>query len=523
MKRMQIEKRIIITIIIAITLIASGLTYYTIDSCDKSITQTISTTNELFTTSEIEIIESYEKFSNFVFDAIVNDEEITKLMYEANNADETDESEIASIREELYEKLINYYDILNQYSFRQMQFHLPNGDSFLRFNSPEKYGDNLMEIRPSIRIANEEGRYVSGFEGGRIFNGYRFVYPLIYDGAHVGSVEISVSMESILTVLSKAYPDICLGFILKKDLVESIVFEEDLTRYYPCSISADYVIEEDIFSFMLNNPNNQALYEDESFMEKLSDKVRVMFETQESFSCLLEYNGENYLIQFEAVRNIEDEPVGYLFFIGINDQIKTIKRARTIELASIIFVFVLLISILLIAKHTQKKIYSLAMRDPLTKTYNRYAFFEFAQKEVANSERTDIPICFALLDIDHFKTVNDKYGHVEGDNVLKILADIIEKSIRELDVLGRYGGEEFILMLKETNMVQATEVAERIRSNIERHYFSKTGKITVSIGLANKTKDENVDQAIERADQALYRAKRNGRNQVCSDSDGSKC
>lgn len=508
-------KRILIVVITAVTLIAFGLAYYSVNLYQKNIVDYALSQKELFVTSSKNVILSNEKLSNFIFDAIVNNEEIGKLMYKASKTEISDRTELAVIRKTLYDKLIVYYDFATQYDFRQIQFFLINGDSFLRFNNPDKYGDNLTEVRPSIRISNEESRYVEGFEGGRVFNGYRFVYPLTYEGIHVGGVEISISMKSILNVLSEIFPDKSLDFILKKDIVERILFKENMSRYYPSKISDEYVVEEDIFTGMSENPNNRMIYQDDKFMDKLKRTTKEILKTQESFCAFFEYNGSDYMAQFAAVRNIENKHVAYLISIGIDKQLSKIMKLRNIRLELIALVYLLLIAVLLIAHWNQRKIYSIAMLDQLTNIYNRYSFFEFAHKEIARSNRLEESVCFAILDIDHFKKVNDKHGHAEGDDVLKTLVKIVKKSIRESDVFARYGGEEFIIMFPKTSMEQAAVLTERIREIIESHSFPNVGNITVSIGFANREKDESVDSVIKRADYALYTAKKNGRNQVC--------
>ncbi len=511
MNRIGKEKKICIVLIVASTLIASIMANYSMNIYKNEVDSYKLIQNTLLTSSGQSAIKSYEKFSNFIFEAIVNDGETTELMHRASTTEIVDKLAMAEIRRDLFEHLKKYYDIATQYSVGEMQFHLPNGDSFLRFNSPDKHGDNLMGTRSSVRIANEEKRYVAGFEIGRATSAYRFVYPLEHQGMHVGSIEVSFSIKSILAVLKEMNPDKSLGLILKKEIVEATAFEEVQSSYNPSFISDEFVIEEDIYKFILDN---NILYQDEKLVDMLKYEVQPMLETQESFCNFIKYEGNDYLVQFEAVHDIDDKPIGYLLSIESDTQFSEITKIKNIKLASIVFAYFLFVTILISFVRIQRKINSLAMFDPLTKVYNRYSFFEFAHKEITRSARTQKPICFALLDIDHFKKVNDKHGHVQGDNVLKKLVDITKESIREFDVLGRYGGEEFILMFPETTIEEAAIVAERIRSNIENHNFTNVGKVTVSIGYAKKAKGENIDQVIERTDEALYCAKNNGRNQI---------
>lgn len=123
--------------------------------------------------------------------------------------------------------------------------------------------------------------------------------------------------------------------------------------------------------------------------------------------------------------------------------------------------------------------------------------------------------CLAILDIDHFKNVNDTYGHIYGDEVLLLLANLMRGSFRENDLLFRYGGEEFVALLNNIDIRQAQIVLERFRAKVAAHRFSLAGNVTISVGLALIRENEKPDESINRADQALYFAKNHGRNQVC--------
>jgi diguanylate cyclase (GGDEF)-like protein/PAS domain S-box-containing protein len=160
----------------------------------------------------------------------------------------------------------------------------------------------------------------------------------------------------------------------------------------------------------------------------------------------------------------------------------------------------------------------LATIDPLTNVYNRRFFFERAQKELRRSVRYHNPMTIVMLDIDHFKAVNDQFGHPCGDEVLRRVADVCRSSTRNFDVIGRYGGEEFILLLPETGLEGAIATAERIRVEIERlKIIMHNGRIgvTVSVGIASLgVENTELDQMLSQADQALYAAKQGGRNRI---------
>ncbi|NPV86464.1 MAG: diguanylate cyclase [Anaerolineae bacterium] len=159
-----------------------------------------------------------------------------------------------------------------------------------------------------------------------------------------------------------------------------------------------------------------------------------------------------------------------------------------------------------------------SLKDTLTNINNRRGFFEFAQREIANASSTGQLLCALMIDIDHFKKINDAYGHAVGDQVIRAVARECNKVIRQSDLLGRYGGEEFVILLPSSDLETARRVAERIRSDIEALVIAIDGvyiRVSVSIGLAQQTSvGSPLDDLLNRADQALYAAKYLGRNRV---------
>ena len=155
-----------------------------------------------------------------------------------------------------------------------------------------------------------------------------------------------------------------------------------------------------------------------------------------------------------------------------------------------------------------------ALTDELTKLPNRRALAQEFLKEMQRARRHHNAIAFLMIDLDHFKQVNDTYGHLNGDAVLAELAQILKTGARESDVCARYGGEEFALILHETTEPGARTLAERIRAKVAAATFPGGLKLTISVGLAATGEPALFTQLIDRADQALYAAKQGGRNQV---------
>lgn len=166
-----------------------------------------------------------------------------------------------------------------------------------------------------------------------------------------------------------------------------------------------------------------------------------------------------------------------------------------------------------------EELQKLAITDELTGIYNRRKFNEISFREFIRAKRNKTPLSIIIMDLDHFKTINDTYGHATGDDVLKTVAKSISASLRSLDIFARYGGEEFIICLPETSIIAAQKVAERIRLCINERVFhdeqNNVFKISLSLGVAQiKEFSETIEDAIRDADKALYEAKNLGRNKV---------
>lgn len=166
-----------------------------------------------------------------------------------------------------------------------------------------------------------------------------------------------------------------------------------------------------------------------------------------------------------------------------------------------------------------EKFEKLAKYDPLTGLSNRRDMHEKIQTEYSRLSRSHNPACLLLCDIDHFKLINDTYGHEAGDKVLKDLSHHFKTMTRQQDIVARWGGEEFLFLLPDTNLHNAKQAAENIRAKIEKIPFiaaDQTIFITLSIGVANLAEQRSITDSIAKADKYLYMAKQNGRNQVSS-------
>lgn len=211
------------------------------------------------------------------------------------------------------------------------------------------------------------------------------------------------------------------------------------------------------------------------------------------------------------------------FLNGANDFL--MKPIDAMELQARVRVHHTLASTIRELERNRKALAEQATTDPLTKLKNRRAFFQQGDQNIALSKRYKTELSVLILDVDHFKKVNDQHGHQAGDEALVIVANVLNSVVRTGDMVARIGGEEFVALLPETNRLGAAVLADRIRAAIERtefHYAGKPVPLTVSIGMASLGAEsvDSLEELMGIADRRLYLAKNNGRNRICVNDEG---
>jgi diguanylate cyclase (GGDEF)-like protein/PAS domain S-box-containing protein len=200
------------------------------------------------------------------------------------------------------------------------------------------------------------------------------------------------------------------------------------------------------------------------------------------------------------VKNFSKEKTAVYFFINIEPIVKETKKIGYRSICENIT--------------DKKRIEELSVTDQLTQLANRLKLEEIFKTEIQRAKRYKHPFSVILLDIDNFKSVNDTYGHDIGDETLKSVAKVLKESVRSTDIVGRWGGEEFIILASETNLECTVQLAEKIRNNLELYQFKVIGSKTSSFGVSTFEENDTQQTLVKKADNALYKAKNNGRNRV---------
>ncbi|MEN2985181.1 MAG: GGDEF domain-containing protein [Thermodesulfovibrionaceae bacterium] len=237
------------------------------------------------------------------------------------------------------------------------------------------------------------------------------------------------------------------------------------------------------------------------FPEKSFAKLNLLFIGNNNVEILLKgfifALKDHYLMIFEQHRLTYNELI--VKMSKLNDEIVNLTRKLEKKNAQL--------------KEDINTVKNIMNKDPLTGILNRRGFEKMLKKQISFALRHKLPLSVVMIDIDYFKKINDTYGHETGDKVLKIFAKTLEKSIRQEDIVGRFGGEEFVIAFPNTKIEQALSAAERIRQKIEKMKIKAiNGNITASFGITELLLADDEERILKRADEALYEAKRGGRN-----------
>ena len=402
-----------------------------------------------------------------------------------------------------------------------------------------------LKTRKDVHIVQDALKPAAYFYICKRYPGLRATYPITYGGKVLGAVSLGITVENVRKTLQKATEG-KVFYLLRKDLMKKNLSEKFYNKWKSKALKED----NKFFYYQI----------DEVFPEKNIVKGGFV-------------NGYIFYI-FYPLKDIKGEPIGYigikrsfksLFFhidkvilmitviLGIiliiviavsiwqirsltnqKNQILELldlvekrkfsdleKRCSEMEISDATFEEIIK-KIVTIGKTLQEYLDSIycklkttsqkALVDALTNTFNRHAL------SLYEKSTRDVPCSVLMIDIDHFKSINDKFGHEAGDKVLEKLVSEIKKKIRSKDKLFRYGGEEFVVILPETSKENAKRLAERIRKSIEETEIEiaegKKINITASIGVAEKREGDTIENVIKRADEAMYRAKKLGRNRV---------
>ncbi len=270
--------------------------------------------------------------------------------------------------------------------------------------------------------------------------------------------------------------------------------EEIFSLYEMTKELTKHFKESEVFDFFRRRLHERVKFRDCRIVDAVSDELQKLQAEGEYFAFSLQWEGS--IVGYLVVTGVTDSDGEKINILG-HQLALALRRARLYE-----------------------EVERLATTDSLTQVFTRRHFMERYEEEIRRCVARRLPLSFLMIDVDHFKEFNDRHGHLVGDQILREMARIISGSIREIDLMGRYGGEEFCVALAETETPGAVAVAERIRAAVEAatiKAYDTTLSNTLSIGIASFPRDALTgSELVDKADWALYRAKQSGRNRVCA-------
>lgn len=257
------------------------------------------------------MLKAYGLVADTVFNEVIDKPDVLEAVSKARQADELDQ---AVYRGKLFALLYDSFQRMADKDFRQFHFHFPDGLSFLRFNKPSRFGDNLLDIRPSLRIINIKEKSVEGFEEGRAHSGFRYIYPLSYEGKHIGSVELGVAFNAFKETMEKLHAPNEYAFMVRRSTIESTVFADELKFYRPSDLCPSYLYETIEGDSLLGRGrskigNNAKM----ALNQKIASEYGYLLEEGKAFSVGLNLEGKDFMMTFLPIRNIGGSQVAYLF------------------------------------------------------------------------------------------------------------------------------------------------------------------------------------------------------------------
>ncbi|MCH8493616.1 MAG: diguanylate cyclase [Idiomarina sp.] len=467
-----------------------------------------------------------ERLANTVYESIILRPEVLDIVQRAQQG----EAQADRARNDLYSELNTTYQALRNADIQQLHFHTADNHSFLRFHRPSLYGDDLTPVRPSVVQVNLTQQPFHGFEEGRIFNGYRHVYPLVHNGTHLGSVEISSSLLNFKRAYEENGLD-SVDFALYASVVQATVFADEQDNYTQHPLHNDLVIQNELNEYA-EESGIFDFAEKQAIMANLASRngVESAVAEHEPYFGVILHRGQIYSVQMTPFfSDATGNPAGFIVNLT---QFRYLRESLSRYYMQLVLFFIVSVAFALVLLRDRRLLAEtqlLARVDNLTGLYNRLYFTVLTKKLLRDNGKPSESALrrkkgkawkarqysLIMFDIDHFKRINDTYGHDVGDVALETIADSIRAVFKPSDVFCRWGGEEFMALVRgDANA--ALQIAERLRKQIANDAIANDNlpNYTCSLGVVQLQSINQLEDALKAVDEALYRAKDNGRDRV---------
>jgi signal transduction histidine kinase len=336
-------------VILILTFITASIGYYINYNNNQNYENQKKELLTRFKTNYESVLHGQEKAAKLFYNQIITSDKILSILKQVPKSYGEQKDQL---RNQLLSELEVNYTKLKQFGFRQLHFHLPTGESFLRFHKPEKYGDNLFPVRYSVEKANKSLTMTQGFEEGRIFNGYRFVFPIIEGENHFGSVEISLSFLAISNAL-KEIDKINTSILFKKELIDQKLFESEKSNYEICEPINAYVYDKAIST----NPNEKLSYAlFKEIIAQNKNTIEKILKHKYATIYNLTYKNDNYIFVNIPIPNVKGNQIGSIFIFYQSDQLLKIQNKIYGKISIVLIFYIIMLIIVIIVIRRDRKI-----------------------------------------------------------------------------------------------------------------------------------------------------------------------
>ena len=420
---------------------------------EKVIDDFLNNQSKLVETTYSAIIDEYRTHADILFFNRINRAEILQIFAQAEKSPEKS-------RHELYVSLSDMYNHMESFQLKQLHFHLPNNYSFLRFHRPDKFGDDLSDVRATVKYVNETHASISGFEEGRIYNGYRFVYPLAYNNKHIGSVETSVAMGVVTKTMSQLL-SADIDMYLDMKVVDRKVFKNEKSNYINSSAFGGTYVDKSVL-------DSNSHLKHQNIFDDLPPEIIKNVKNGEIANFVTDINNMSHIVTILPIKNaISNRVVAYMTVIVEKNQLSAINF-RYLGISSL-FIFFIGVVLLLVYRFEKNTNIIKNQSEIVKAKQNEIEQKNSELERILNNSKSGI----AITDLDtNFKYVNDEYTKITGYT----REELLTKSCVELT-----NNEDIYRSL----VALETVISEGFVDNFEKSCFTKDNKkITVSTSMA---------------------------------------
>lgn len=451
-------------------------------------------------------LRAHETLARYIYAQSFKDKDVLTILASTQTATADD---LVVLRSELSKYLTQIFELHNSIAFSHIQFRLPNNEVFLRFDRDVGLSHVANDTISMLRQYPHHRKVSHGFHIDEQEVSYRFAYPLYDDAIFIGSVEFMLPIDSLFADMGLLLSTTQLAFVLRDDVLLSWENQNEAVSF-ACDVATDKQL---LFHSVSATPSTHSLLSLPIFQAEACAQIALTPEKLQPFTVIFTTSNGRQVVDFDVIA-AQNENIGFIIAATNSTAINAIYN-ESMQLRLVATILMVTLIILLVTIRLQRQFIARhALFDPLTEIYNRTIFADFAQKFIIRQERDKSSISVAVIDIDAFKQINDRFGHQVGDKVLIEVVNVVSSLIRKSDLFARFGGYEFVILFPDTNIIVAKAVLERVLRHVEKSKFTKVENVSLSIGVHEKRVDETLEEAINCADTALYQAKNLGKNQI---------